>query len=207
MPSALTTYSTAGSFTYTIPEWASHIYVATLGGGGAGGSSNFAAWGGGGRAGGYDAKVMYRGQSFSSWYTLPLAITTLSVTVGAGGVGAATSNATNGGASTLSAAGEGTLLTGAGGARGTWNNNGPTGLSTSGYTFLGLTVPAPRDVSLVLPTAVGGRSGSPDPANAALGSGGCGGRSGFGFGFGSNGRQGGVWILAYGDRPAFFPLM
>ena len=207
MPSALTTYSTAGSFTYTIPEWASHIYVAALGGGGAGGSSNFAAWGGGGSAGAYDAGVMYRGQTFNTYYTLPLTVASLSVTVGAAGVGAATSSATSGGASQVSAAGIGLLVSGAGGARGTWDNNGAAGTNTAGYTFLGTTVPAPRDVSLVLPTSSGGRSGQADPANAALGSGGCGGKSNFGSGIGSNGRQGGVWILAYGDRPAFLTMM
>jgi hypothetical protein len=198
----LTTYSIATTYNYTIPNWASHIYVAVIGGGGAGGSSVFGLWGGGGSAGAFGAKVLYRGQSYTGQYTLPLTVTTLSVTVGAAGVGAATSSATNGGDSTISAAGEGTLVTGTGGARGTWNNNGPAGTGTTGYTFLGTSVPAPRDVTLVLPSAIAGIAGNAIAANAALGSAGSGGGSII-SGIGSNGRQGGAWILAYGDRPAF----
>jgi hypothetical protein len=104
MPSQLDTYSTAGSYSYTIPSWANKIDVIVLGGGAAGTNGTLGN-GSGGRAGSWSLVTLTRGVD------IPLATTTITGVVGAGGTG-------NGGAGVASTAtGTGmTSLSGAGGS-------------------------------------------------------------------------------------------
>jgi len=82
MATQLTTFSTAGAFTYTIPSWAHKLDVVALGGGGGGnaGGAGFNGGGGGG-AGTYSSKTLVRGVD------LGFDKTTLSGWVGRGGTG------------------------------------------------------------------------------------------------------------------------
>jgi len=83
MATQLDTFSTAGTFTYTIPAWASKIDIIALGGGGGGSGGNSAFNNGkAGAAGSYNAGLtLTRGLDF------PLSKTTFPVTVGAAGAG------------------------------------------------------------------------------------------------------------------------
>lgn len=173
----LTTISTAGAYSYTIPRNCNTIDVILLGGGGGGGSSNFFAWGGGGNAGSRTYVTLQRGVD------IPWSATVITGSVGSGGA----SN-TNGSATSASASGwAGTSASG--GTKGAQDSNGPAGSDTPGGTL--------SLHSQSYPPGIGGKAGDPQTANAAYGSGGCGGKSNFGYGPGTSGRQGAAWFYAY----------
>lgn len=125
MPSQLDTFSTAGAFTYTIPDWAAKLDVVVLGGGGGGGSGGAGFNnGGGGGAGLYASKTLVRGTDMG-WGTR-----TLSGQVGAGGNGQPTAGSggwSNGGVSVLAveSGGGGTgaaVASGTGTISGSWTH-------------------------------------------------------------------------------------
>jgi hypothetical protein len=114
------TFSSAGSFTYTIPAgYTATLTVEVWGGGGGGGTGSNAAGGGGGGA-----------YARSQFLNAPAGSYT--VVVGAGGIGAGTNITGAGGASSFSGTGI-TTVTAAGGSRGGDNNGGAGGvLGSSG---------------------------------------------------------------------------
>lgn len=123
----LTTYSTAGNYSYTIPTWATSVDVIVLGGGGGGnvGGAGFNTGGGGG-AGVWGTTTISRASISSA----------LSVKVGAAGTGAPSfGSPTNGGSSTVSATGM-TTLTGNGGTGGAGQ-----GIQQAGYAPWGGSAP------------------------------------------------------------------
>ena len=77
----LINYTSAGSYTYTIPQWATHIDVITIGGGGGGnqGNGGNGATGSGGGAGSWRFRTLERGTD------IPWATTVFSAIVGGGG--------------------------------------------------------------------------------------------------------------------------
>lgn len=175
---ASTTYSTAGSGTYTIPAWCNYIDVICMGGGGGGGASSAGSWGGGGSGGSYNTTTVSR--AVLGWGT-----TTLSYTVGSGGTrgGAIGSNqpGTSGGTSS------GASISASGGAGGCGACNGAAGSSSGTTTVNGVEYPS----------AIGGNFGDSSDPNTNPGSGGGGGNSAFGPFDGKNGRAGAVYFRAY----------
>ena len=194
MPSQLTTYTAAaGTFTYTPPVWAQKFDIAVLGGGGSGdkGGAGFNNGAGGGQAT-WQTATWHLGKE------VPLTNTTLTVVVGAGGAGPPSfGNSQAGGASSVITA---SLVTQTSTGGITFNRlntgHGQNGDSAVGITFNGASLP-------------GGTGGTGGGGNAALyGSGGAGDNGVFaGSTAGGSGSRGYVYILAYGDRPAFFSLM
>jgi hypothetical protein len=179
--SLLTTFSTTGAFTYTIPEWCRKLDLILLGGGEAGTDGTLGN-GSGGQAGTWVTTTVIRGED------IPIATTTITGTVGAGGTG----NGGNGVASTAVFLGAATSFSAAGGSgnMGLFDPNGQ-GAGTqvyNGQTYVGGAI---RNVAL------GSAGNAP----------GGGGQGGGLFGSGGDGAAGRVWILAYGNRPAFFPLL
>ena len=118
-----TSYTTAGSYTYTIPGWANKLDIIVLGGGGGGQSSNFFQSGNGGLGGTWSSAT-----AVDLGTTIPGSTTTLSVTVGAGGA-----STSNGGASSVSGTGYAGISGGGGpgtSGRGGSRNGGSPGNST-----------------------------------------------------------------------------
>jgi len=121
----LTSYSTNGSYTYTVPTGYTNLDIICLGAGG--GGSSF--WGQGGNAGSFASSSLVYGT------TLPLTTTTLAVTVGKGGKDGSTA----GTASKVTGTGI-TTVTGAGGAgNGQTTNKGQAAgsLVLDGQTYQG----------------------------------------------------------------------
>ena len=122
-PQTLTSYTTAGSYTYSIPGSMTNFDVIALGGGGSGQLGN------GGAAGVFAVGALAYGTS------LPLTTTTLAVTVGSGGVYGPHAGA----ASTVGGAGIGTLSA-AGGNYGQISGGtgrGPGSIVVNGNTYTG----------------------------------------------------------------------
>lgn len=165
----LTTYSTAGTFTYTIPAWCTTLDIICLGGGEAGGVAWLLGTGSGGKAGGWGSSTLVRGTS------IPFSTTTLAVTVGAGGNGSQgnyPAPGQDGQASTVS--GTWGTVTGAGGAGGNssnYNGGSPGTVTVAGQTYSGGVFPAAP--------GTGGGGGNPPG------------------GPGGAGERGRVWIRAY----------
>lgn len=179
----LTTYSTAGAYTYTIPRNCSFIDVICLGGG-KGGESGGAAFtnGGGGQAGQWATSQITRGTTIS-W-----SVTSITGTVGAGsagGVGSLLNISTSGESSTAAATGWGGL-TASGGTvsyRGSSDDGQAAGTTTfNTRNYVGGNV-----------ASAFGQDGWPPGGGGAGNSGGL---------FGGNspggaGATGSVWIYAY----------
>lgn len=188
-----TLYSAAaGTFTYTIPSWAQKFDVAVLGGGGSGdiGGAGFNTGGGGGKAT-WQTATWHRG------IDMPLYASSFTVVVGAGGTGPPSFGTRQaGGSSSVTA--YGSVITSTGGITHIRldTGHGQSGDSATGITFSGVSLP-------------GGTGGTGDGGNAGVyGSGGAGGNGVFaGSTPGGDGSRGYVYIKAYGDRPAFFPML
>ncbi|QOP65358.1 hypothetical protein SEA_DIABLA_32 [Gordonia phage Diabla] len=184
MPPATTTFTTVGSFTYTIPPWCKYIDIIALGGGKGGqtGSGALNQPGSGGLAGQWAVTTLQRGAN------IPWSEAQLTGTVGAGGAGGANSDNAAGGNGTASTvtASVGTLTA----AGGTGTNSGSTrrdGLGPGNYIYLG---------TEYVGGALAGDSGQ---AGNAPGGGGAGGNGGI-FGNrtrGGAGARGQVWMRAY----------
>jgi hypothetical protein len=179
IPPVQTEYSTAGTFTYTIPSQfrvAGYLFdIVVLGGGGGGYQSVDFGNGGGGNAGSWNATTLTYGTSF------PSGTTTFSVTVGAGGTAGIEQGALpgNGGNSSVTVTTYGTLT----GAGGTGNSpSSPIGASPGNETYNGTTYYGG------VADTVYGQAGTPP---------GGGGAGGVAASNGSPGAQGAVWILAY----------
>jgi len=133
----LTTISTAGVNTYTIPYWCNKLDVVVLGGGGGGNAGGgLFSNGGGGGAGGYGSKTLVRGTDIG-W-----AKTSLSVYVGAGGAGGVGGYGSSGYGSALAvefgAAGPGvTVASGTGTISGSWTH---TPASSDNYVLVAVSV-------------------------------------------------------------------
>ena len=128
----ITSYTSSGSYTYTIPVWATIVDVILLGGGGAGkGMALFDAWTEGGEAGHWTVTRLVRGVD------IPWGTTQITGTVGAGG-NDSSGNGNPGGASTATGTGMSTL-TGAGGPGGNQSNLDTPGKSPGNQTFNGET--------------------------------------------------------------------
>lgn len=201
MPTELTTFSTAGTFSYTIPEWCTRFDIICLGGGGggqAGGALN--SNGKGGDPGTWSAFTIVRG-TFTP-YTFSFGHPNLTVVVGAAGtkgLGPLKGVGTSGGASTVTSSLIGLLVSGAGGAAG---SSGATGADRTGIG------PSPTTYTFNGQSYTGGTSIASGSAGSAPGGGGCGGTGGISGGTDAfAGAAGRVWIYAHGERPAFFPMM
>jgi hypothetical protein len=128
-----TTFSTAGTFTYTIPTWCSTLDIICLGGGQAGGVGSLFITGQGGAAGSWASTTVSRSTSPST--------ATLSVVIGAAQVGMVGSQQWSnpgkpGLASTVTGFG---TVSGAGGTGGTGALNGgsPGNRVVNGVTYTG----------------------------------------------------------------------
>ena len=194
MPEEVFTYTAAaGTFTYTPPSWAQKFDIAALGGGGSGdiGGAGFNDGGGGGA---------------SSWGTVTwvrgidvlLENESFTVVVGAGGIGPPSFGTRQAGGNSTVTALSGASLIVSGGITHVRLNTGhiQNGDSAAGITFNGSVL-------------TGGTGGTGNGGNAQLyGSGGAGGDGVFvGSTAGGSGSRGYVYIKAYGDRPAFFPML
>lgn len=126
----LTSYTSAGSYTYTIPVWATVIDVVLLGGGGGGkGMAFFDAWTEGGEAGSWVTTRLTRGVD------IPWDTTQITGSVGAAGTaGGSGSNGGTGGNSTATGTGM-TTLTANGGPGGNQSNLDTPGKSPGSQTF------------------------------------------------------------------------
>lgn len=179
-----TTYSTAGTQTFTIPRNADYLDIILLGGGGGGGGHTFGSANGGtgGGAGSWNTITLQRGVH------IPWTALTLTILVGAAGSGANGANGSVGGDSILRLNGT-TLLTASGGTAGTVNGAfNPTGGGSPGNTTYNGT------------TYTGGTGGSGGNSGAATapGAGGGGGNSGVfvGNNAGGAGSPGRAWVVA-----------
>jgi hypothetical protein len=192
MPSQQTTFTTAGSFSYTIPQWAGKFDVAVLGGGGSGdtGGAGFNTGAGGGQA-------TWQTVTWTRGVQIPWATNSFTVVVGNGGVGPAPFGTRQAGGNSSVTAPSGPAVTSTGGI--TFlrlaSGHGQAGDSAVGITFNGIVLP-------------GGTGGTGNAGNAAVyGSGGAGGNGVFlGSSAGGSGSRGYVSIVAYGDNPAFFAM-
>lgn len=173
----LTTFSTAGSYTYTIPEDCDCIDVILLGGGEAGTGITWGN-GSGGKAGSWVTVTLVRGVD------IPWSTTSITGVVGAGGTG-------NGGDGTPSTA----VISG-----------GSTYTAAGGSGNMGLTVPGGQGAGTQVFNGMsyvgGGGQGSLGNTGNAPGGGGAGG--GFGTSVGGNGAVGCVWFYAYSTAPRPF---
>lgn len=163
-----TTYTTVGSGTYTIPAWCSFVDIICIGGGQGGGNATGAGTGWGGLAGSWNGGTFSRS---TNWAT-----TTLSYTVGGGGLGGTVDNDTKAGDAGGNSSG-GSVT--ANGASSTGRNTSATGASPGNYTF--------NSVTYTGGAAVNNAAGNPP------GGGGYGGTFG---GNGFNGARGQVWFVA-----------
>lgn len=170
----VSTFSTAGTSGYSIPPWAVSLDVIVLGAGG-GGQDGFVFFfvpfsGAGGLAGTFSTATLTRGGN------LPGGTSSLSVTVGAGGLRNAV-----GASSSVTGTGV-TAITAAGGASG----NGGAGAGAS-----------PGDQVYHGQTYVGGTTQATLSAAGNAPGGGGGGGTPPGSGPGGLGADGAVWIFAY----------
>lgn len=154
------TYSTPGTYTFTVPSCTNYICIEAWGGGGGGGGTgtSTASVGGGGGGGGYGA---------GCYVVTPGG--PLTVTVGAGGTGAVgTGTGGTGGSSSV-----GSLITSTGGSPGGSNNSGTSGAGGLGGS------------SNALAFIVGSTGNTGSPGNC-----GTGGRGGDGANGGAGGNGG-----------------
>jgi hypothetical protein len=174
-----TEYSTAGTFTYTVPAWmvaGDHFDIIVLGGGGGGGAWISYFNGTGGNAGSWTAITLQYGVD------IPLSTTSFTGTVAAGGAGGNVASGSAGSASSVVITGYGTISA-AGGTGGAAANDGPvTGVSPGTETFDG------QPYYGGSPQSTTGASGN------APGGGGSGGQVAQA---GGHGATGAVWIRAY----------
>lgn len=186
---SITTLTTLGAGTYTVPSGIHKIFVRLVGGGGGGGAAdgvlNQTAAGNGGSAGGYLEKTLtvVPGTDYSYF-------------VGAGGPGGTVPS--NNGSSGTSTTFDGSTLTGTNGDGGA---GGATGTTSRAGTATAGGVPTGGDVNIrggsgeqslisLIAWAKGGRGGE-----SILGAGGMGNTAGTGFsglGYGSGGGGGGT---------------
>lgn len=174
----LTTFSLSGSYTYTIPDGATHVDVVLLGAGGGGGGGGVFT-GRGGNKGSWFSTTLVRGS------TIPTSVTQISGVVGAGGVGGRRGDVNNGGNGEATTARAGNWTgTGAGG-EGSGNPSnilGVHGLGAGALLFQGRQYMGSDDVV---------RAGEPGDLP---GGGGAGGKV---FGNGGAGGRGQAWFYAY----------
>lgn len=114
-----TTYNSAGTYNYTIPQWATHVDVIVIGGGGGGvqGNGGNGAAGNGGSAGSWNFRTLERGSD------IPWATTVLSAVTGDGGVAGAKNNTPGPGTGGQSYVSDGNItILGSGGAPGSGTN-------------------------------------------------------------------------------------
>ena len=196
-PTLLQTYSTAGTFTYTVPAGVTRITAVIGGGGGGGGTvdSNYQTYGGGG-GGGYITTVSF---SVTQGQNLP-------IVVGVGGAGSAypSGDALNGGSSSVNGfvsegggKGNNSYYTGVNGGGGS-ANGGSSGSTAGGAPGSGLNqlrgLGALGCMNLVTreKLGAGGGAGAGWPGGAglggisALGNGGNGGAAGSAGGNGAS---------------------
>ncbi|MGC4964230.1 hypothetical protein [Gordonia sp. DT101] len=187
MPETTQTYTAAGTYTYTIPVWCRYIDVILIGGGASGqtGSGSIATSGAGGSAGSWNAIRLERGVN------IPWTITTITITIGAGGARAANSDnaaPTAGSASTAAIAEVGSIsANGGSGTKTVQGTNWQVGAPAGNYTFNGVTYTG------------GAESNSSVKTGMPPGGGGSGGDGGI-FGNrtrGWEGAAGGGWVRAY----------
>jgi hypothetical protein len=161
------------SGTWTKPAGATWVYVEPVGGGGAGGSSTGGSDDGGGGGGGLQVPRLFRASEISA---------TVTVTIGAAGVAAATSNGGDGGDTTF-----GAYLTAPGGQGGRGNSNSVNG-GKAGKIIAG------NPAGTTMTEQIGGHFGAPGaPGNSGTGLiGGSTVYGGAGGGSSSNGSSHGV---------------
>ena len=172
-------FNSAGSSSIPIPSWANFVERIVLGGGGGGRrGGGFGLTGEGGDNGAWAASTLVRGTDFTG-------VTSISITVGAGGFGGSSSAGESGGnGGTSSASITGHILTAAGGVGGNDLNFGGTnknGQSPGNITYEGV------------PYVGGGTQSTFGASGAAPGGGGAGG-SDSGYQAGGAGAVGAVWI-------------
>lgn len=185
----LTTYGTAGTYSYTVPQWATHIDVIVVGGGGGGvqGNGGNAQNGNGGSSGSWNFRTLERGLD------IPWSTTVLSAITGDGGIAGAKNNTPAPGAGGQSYVSDGNItILGNGGAAGTGTNGNVGG--------------SPGDVTVAGNLYVGGAtapSGASRTAGNAPGGGGGGGAGGVfnGQTGGMAGAAGAVYLYAYMKIP------
>lgn len=182
-----TSYTTAGTHTYTIPSWSNFLDVTLIGAGGGGHAGNEVGQGGeGGDAGSWASETLERGVDF------PVGATTLTLTVGAGGApndGGVPGGL--GGSSIRAAIASGkAVFTAAGGPGGNAiGGSGVNGDSPGNQTYGGTTYVG--GASSPLRAAAAGSPGK------SPGGGGAGGSGGFLSAWpGGPGASGGAWVVA-----------
>ncbi len=187
---ATTSYTTAGAFTYTIPQWCTHIDILALGGGGGGQGGGWVLANQGGLGGLWAWTTIQRGVD------IPWSTSSLSGTVGTAGNGSSTSASPSaggaGGTTSVTIPGNATL-TGSGGSGG---NGNATGISNQrgGPARGGNTGSENKDVLLNGVTYTGGAEQTSSANGNAPGGGGPGGNA---FANGRNGAVGRAIFLAY----------
>ena len=197
-------FDTAGANTYTIPEWAQELDVVLVGAGGGGHGGHFFGTGGGtkgegGDAGVWAAETLVRGVDF------PVDATTLTINVGAGGVGgggfavpgtpgpqtAAAMKGQDGTSSSRSAIASGKAVFSAAGGLGATvlttvlsSGESPGNFTYGGTNYIGGgTAPAVKgNPTNGKPPGGGGAGGAHDAAAEA--------------GWGGSGGRGGAWVTA-----------
>lgn len=178
-PPGQVTYTTPGTYSWTVPDGVYYISMLTIGAGGGGGPANDSTHGGGGGGGGGLAYV-------NSYSTTPG--TTLSIIVGAGGVaGKAIPNAASGGLSSITDNGV-VQVRGAGGQGGGYASSAG---GNPGLGFANSTAGTSRG------TNSGGRGGnhlgvSPGGFGSGGGAAGYAGEGGAGFSNGQNAASAGA---------------
>lgn len=171
-PPATTEYPLAGNYTYDIPYWCTYIDLILLGGGGGGANAlGGVVPGAGGQAGFWTTTTVKRGPQ------IPFTTTSIAVTVGPGGTGAA-----NGGSTTATATGM-VSQSAMGGGQGA-GTNGTTGESPGNQIYLGVTYPG------------GAAQTTPGAAGNAPGGGGAGANPLAGAPTPGAGAHGAVWVVA-----------
>ena len=134
----LTTYSSAGAYTYNIPQWATHIDIVLCGGGGGGEGSVSNLFtgsnGSGGDPGEWKTVTVQRGVD------IPWTTTTITGTVGAGGAGGPVNTIGQPGESTTASATGMTTITATGGiarSSGSETGFGPGNRSYNSQLYIG----------------------------------------------------------------------
>lgn len=125
-PSGMQVYTTAGSYTFTVPYDVFRLRYKVIGGGAAGGSANFTPGCGGCGGGG----------GVSEGWTDVTPGQTIAVTVGSGGTGVVNNSGNNGGTSSFGAVASATG--GVGGTGGSYTYSGDSGAGSGGQWNYGL---------------------------------------------------------------------
>ena len=183
-----TQISTAGAFTYNVPDWADEVDEILISGGGGGQGGDFVIFqtGQGGRHGNWSGKTLIRGVDFPDTTGV-----TLSGTIGNGGDygGWPSQDGENGDATVRNAISGGAVShSAAGGLSGRDFGSGKDGQSPGNYTFNGITYPGGGSAS-------NGKPGANGQSPGGGGGGGDGGTWGVAW-RGGNGARGGAWYVA-----------